>query len=287
MEDILRTLQNSPYSWIILSLITIISLGFSVYIWIISKRYKKLTYTKKTNRLASFYKFKPEAIQLLYDGREISDLAITRIALWNSGNEVIKASDLVSEQLITIKADNQEKEDFSFSLLDCSIAFETERTNKFRLELETKDTAPETSSVLPIITFDYVEQKDGIIIQLVHTGSAQSIYLDGHIMGGDGINEINLDGTEYIELKPTSIRFKFLKLLSLNGSVRRPTKLMNELLYLLLILCVSSVWCLIFINVNKNLIIPVIIILIATYAKLIHMVFIGRHSIPEKLRKEL
>lgn len=88
MESILKTLQESPYTWAILSLITIVSLIIAIYSWVNGKKFKRLTYTKKTNKLISLKNVAVDSLHLFFNKEEIMDVSITRLAVWNSGNDV-------------------------------------------------------------------------------------------------------------------------------------------------------------------------------------------------------
>ncbi len=231
MEHILETLQNSPYAWAALSLITVISLILAIYFGISSKKVKRFYYFKKTNKLVSFNSNKPSSLHLFYDDTEIQDVSVTRIAVWNSGNDVINAEDLVESEPLSIK--NKKYED-DFKILDTSIEYVTDKTNDFKLlpmknskddsehekhseddsehEKHSEDDSEHENLLLEgTVKFNYVEKRDGFILQVVHTGSPDNIYLDCRIKGGQNIYEIDKRGVKAHNLKDNERLYQFLK----------------------------------------------------------------------------
>lgn len=211
MEHMLETLQNSPYAWAALSLIAVISLILAIYFGISSKKVKRFYYFKKTNKLVSFNSNKPSSLHLFYDDTEIQDVSVTRIAVWNSGNEVINAEDLVESEPLSIKIIEGKKEDVK--ILDTSVEYVTDETNRFKFlacedsKVEDKE---EDRTNKDVVNFDYAGKHDGFILQIIHTGDPASIYLDCRIKGGQDICEIDSRGRKQYHLRDGDWLYSFL-----------------------------------------------------------------------------
>ena len=211
MENMLETLQNSPYAWAALSLIAVISLILAIYFGISSKKVKRFYYFKKTNKLVSFNSNKPASLHLFYDDIEVQDVSVTRIAVWNSGNEVINAEDLVESEPLSIKSIDGKSDDIR--ILDSSIEYVTDATNKFILlaseesKVENKD---EDHTYKEVVNFDYAGKRDGFILQIIHSGDLAPIYLDCRIKGGQDICEIDSRGRKQYHLRDSDRFYSFL-----------------------------------------------------------------------------
>lgn len=111
--------------------------------------------------------------------------------IWNTGNEVINFSDMVAEKELKIYSSNTA----NTIILDARIIEETEETNKFEI-MQHKDEFVK-------IGFDYADPQDGIVVQVIHTGSAADLEIGCKIKGGKQIKK--LTGRKY-DLKPRKMK---------------------------------------------------------------------------------
>ena len=209
MEHMLETLQNSPYAWAALSLIAVISLILAIYFGISSKKVKRFYYFKKTNKLVSFNSNKPSSLHLFYDDTEIQDVSVTRIAVWNSGNDVINAEDIIESEPLSIKIIDGKEDDIR--ILDTSIEYVTDKTNKFDIpcEVSTEENKDESCTYNDVVNFDYAGTRDGFILQIIHTGNPDYIYMNCHIKGGKDIYEIDSSGRKILNLRENESLYHF------------------------------------------------------------------------------
>ena len=201
MESTLKAWQNSPYAWALLALITVISLILAVYFGVKSNKYQRITYAKKTNKLVSLKNSAVKSLHLFYDKEEIMDASITRIVVWNSGNERIDSTDVVeSEPLRVCIRDGFQKDT---RILDCSITHITDK-NIFYKHDPSKFKANGNTYELP---FDYLPSEEGMIIQVIHTGESEGIAVDCSIKGGKRIIELeaNSDGVFRTKININSV----------------------------------------------------------------------------------
>lgn len=207
MESMLKMMQESPYVW---AVGMVLSIGLAIYFGVKGNKYQRITYTKKTNKLISLKKVAVKALHLYFNEEEITDVSVTRIAVWNSGNERIDAKDIVAiEPLRICIKEGCEK---TTRILDCSVDYVSEASifenaNIPQIGLE-KDYYP--------IPFDYIASSNGMIVQIIHTGEANDVYLDCHIKGGrKTIELVDESGfyTTMVDLNDLPIIRKFTKLL--------------------------------------------------------------------------
>ena len=210
MGHFLETLQNSPYAWAVLSIVAIISLILAIYFGVSANKVKRFYYYTKTNKLVSFNSDKPSSLHLFYDDTEIQDVSVTRIAVWNSGNDVINAADIVESEPLSIKIIDDKSDDIR--ILDSSIDYVSDGTNKFELSFSEdyrEENEDESRNYKDVVNFDYAGKRDGFILQIIHTGNPSYIYLDCHIKGGQDIYEIDSYGRKIRNLRDNESLYRF------------------------------------------------------------------------------
>lgn len=174
----LEMLMDSPVAWALLSIIAIAGFAYAIICQHINKEKKELSYVKKSNALIREKKSKYDKLSIVYNGQQIDSLCVTNIALWNSGNRTINRTDIVESKEVTITAldDN--------IVLDVEIVACSEETNKFSVNKADEHSVE--------VDFDYADIKDGVAMQIIHTGTEDSISVDCKIKGGKPIrNHIN------------------------------------------------------------------------------------------------
>ena len=174
----LETLMHSPIAWAILAVITIISLAYAIICNQKNKEKKEFSYCLRSRTLIRKKKAKFEKLSIVYGGKQIDDLCVSNFTIWNSGNKTLNASDMVTSKELTITALEDDK------ILDVEILKCSEETNKFSLQLLDEHTVK--------ILFDYVDKMEGVVIQIIHTGTNDSLEIDCKIKGGRPVrNYIN------------------------------------------------------------------------------------------------
>ena len=173
----LKNMMGSPLAWGILSLIAIFSALFAIYTWIAGKKKKQFSLVCKTNEVIASGKSKIDKLFIQYDGETIENLSITKFYIWNSGNEVINKSDIVNSRPLSIIGSEP------VSILDAQIIKANEETNAFSIADIKKQRVA--------FDFDYVDQGDGFVVQILHTGQAIDLDLDCKIKGGKETRDIS------------------------------------------------------------------------------------------------
>jgi len=150
--------------------IAIISVILMVVFYLRGKRVRKPTYFIKSNNLVTGFSKKLDKLQLLYGKTSIENLTVSKIAFWNGGAETIEASNIVEADPLRIEAGDD------CDILDAYIIQENNKANKFQIEL--------VNSKLVKILFDYLEKREGGVIQVIHTGKESTdIKLEGLVKG--------------------------------------------------------------------------------------------------------
>lgn len=168
----LENLMKNPYAWLLLSICTVAALVFAIYTWIKGKKKKAIAYWTQSYRLVEKGIRRISNLQISYLERNIDDLIITRFAFWNYGNEVVNKADIVESLPLSINSINKD----NTVLLDVSIIDVTDASNNFIIKSLKDDSA--------IIGFDYMDQKEGVVVQAIHTGETRELEISCKIKGG-------------------------------------------------------------------------------------------------------
>ena len=129
-------------------------------------------------------------IKIFYDQKEVSRVFTTYIWIWNNGKKPINKSDIPSQSNIIITLNDDE---FTPEILDFQVIKTTRDAINFSVERYS-----ETSLV---ISFDFLDQDDGAILEVQHKGSGETDFLiTGIILGVP-------DGIKIIETKKKNTRF--------------------------------------------------------------------------------
>jgi hypothetical protein len=121
----------------------------------------RLAVQTNTFQLLGRHSVLPKDLEFVYKGKSVQNVALSRVALWNIGNTTIQGNQIVhSDPLRVIIASDSE-------ILDASIHTCTRAVNEFRCNLRPGS----TSEVL--IGFDFLDARDGGLVQIIHTGSVK------------------------------------------------------------------------------------------------------------------
>ena len=176
----LEKLMASPISWTVLAVVTIASLILAIVFYLKSKEKKAFSYCLRSSSLIRRKKRKLEKLSVTYNGRQIDNLCVSRFTIWNSGNTTLNNNDMVVSKELTITADDES------TLLDVELIACSEETNKFSVQLIDEHTAK--------VLFDYADKREGVVIQILHTGNGDSLQIKCKIKGGmpiaNFVNEI-------------------------------------------------------------------------------------------------
>lgn len=175
MLKILTFLQNSPIAWGILSVIAVVGLPLSIYFGVKGKIKRRISFSQEKLTLVRNGKNAFDKIKLFYGEEEIKNVAVTKFAFWNSGNVVLTRNDVVENKELTITCGENAK------ILEVQIIATNEETNKFEVTLIDEKHA--------IVTFDYIDVKEGTVVQVIHTGK-DDFEITCKIKGGKPLKSI-------------------------------------------------------------------------------------------------
>lgn len=168
ISNALLFLKENPYSWAIILLIT---LSISLISILVGIKKKKLLFVIDSNVLISKKESTIDDLSIEYKGNPIDSLSVSKIALVNIGRSTITSSDvaIAAPLRITVTQDCQ--------IFSSEILLASTESNLFVISTINPNTVQ--------IDFDYVDKKEGVLLQIIHSGSISSLECHGIVKGGE------------------------------------------------------------------------------------------------------
>ncbi|MGE5604527.1 MAG: hypothetical protein ACM3YE_02415 [Bacteroidota bacterium] len=111
-----------------------------------------------------------KGINISYKNKEIERLAKTYLFFWNDGEKTINGNDIVPSERIRVSFEEAE-------ILSVEITKKTREVNNFTIELSSSNNGE------AFINFDFLDPKDGAVIEFLHTGKKKYPKIKGVIKG--------------------------------------------------------------------------------------------------------
>lgn len=178
MTDFLNSLTRDTILSIAGLIFGIIGIILAIVFYFKGKKSKKPYYLMKSfNIISDNFGNRIEDIEILFKGQKIKDLTVTKIVIWNSGNETINKSDIPETTKFGIGAKEEIK------IYDIEIIENTDTANNITLINHEQKY---------LIDFDFIDPNQGIIIKVTHSGkSSEDIIVDGRVKGGFELEQKN------------------------------------------------------------------------------------------------
>ena len=150
----------------IATLCSIISIPLSIYYFWKSKRFKAILFCSRSITVIEDMP-EDERLKLYLGDRSIKRLVITKVAIWNAGNETIRSTDFIASNPLQI----------SFIEPDTVIESYLSYANKKSTEIVASLVSSNKSILLG---FEYLDPSDGMVLKVIHEGdSKESTYIEG------------------------------------------------------------------------------------------------------------
>jgi hypothetical protein len=133
----------------------------SFYFYWKGRRIKDPCWDIRSVNLIEGFKIKLENLEILYKHKIIDKLTISRIILWNAGLETINSNDITSLDPLRIIASE------NVNILDIKLLITNNPPSAINCILS-KD------GKSAFINFDYLDNNQGAVFQLIHTGKSSS-----------------------------------------------------------------------------------------------------------------
>jgi hypothetical protein len=189
INELLKWFNENEWLNLIFFILAMISIIFSILFYIKNKKRKIPTYLIKSFNLMRNNLSNIEQVKIFFSNEEVKSLTISKIAIWNRGNDVINKSDVAPSNPISLKVDKYSE------ILNAKISYIKNDTNNFSIIV-----SEDRKSIL--LDFDYFYKNDGLTIDVYHTGFLDnSINLDGTIKDAPKFSKFNYNKEGFIVLR--------------------------------------------------------------------------------------
>ncbi len=177
MQEILKAVSDNPLVPIGGILLGVIGIILAVVFFIGSRRVSRVRYDSIGRSLVEGLAGALEGIEVRYKGVPQERITVTRFVFWNAGTETIRVGDFTDDPLRIVCSKD-------IAVLDHRIVESNEPTNKIQIR-DVRKTEDEASISL---TFDYLDSRDGAVVQIVHDGPKRTRFcLRGTLKGNCSI----------------------------------------------------------------------------------------------------
>lgn len=180
MEALTKWIAENPVvtTWItIISLIGVAITIVALFLQIKDKKKRAIYYTINSTVLIDNEVSRIDGIKILFHDREIETVVVSKIKLWNGGNEILETSDFYPSHGLSIKVPQNEK------ILAAVVNEETDETCKVNVQNSTQD------KNVRMIDFYCLEPRQGATITIYHTNiDERGTEIIGKIKGGKVLN---------------------------------------------------------------------------------------------------
>ena len=160
-----------PWFALLSFLIAIIGVITAVFYYYRGKKVKSPCYAIRSFNIVKDLVSKIESLEMLYDGKPITNFTVTKIAFWNAGRETINREDIPTTEPLIIRIKEECK------ILDAKIHSMKNPANQ--LSIFTSE-----DQLSSKIDFEYLDRGEGGVFQLIHTDTNdENIVIHGLIKG--------------------------------------------------------------------------------------------------------
>lgn len=201
INNIIENIGNNPIFQIISLLFGLIGIFLAILFFIKGKKQTKPFFAKRSFNLISEKIKNIGNFNISFNNQEINNLTVTKVAIWNAGNQTLNHSDFAQNDLLKIKAEE------GIEFYDSKIVYESDETCMMSIDANRNEI---------MVLFDYFDRNQGGIIQITHSGKGSK---DINILG-------TVKGTGKIQTKEESVlSLVFLTALSRLPFTRKARKL--------------------------------------------------------------
>ncbi len=158
--------------WLPVAIGAAIAIIVPVIIYKLTKKTKRPTFHSETYTIIEDEVSRLGPIQITFAGKQVPSLDVTKLAFWNAGTETMSGADIPTGQELTFGLPEHTQ------ILSCDPILVSNVANKITAAI-----VPNSSAV--VIGFDFLDQGQGGVFQLVHSGVEDEFSTDvkGYVKG--------------------------------------------------------------------------------------------------------
>jgi hypothetical protein len=169
---------NNPLISVISIILAIINIILMVVFYFKSRREKKTRFSINSTTLIESTKTALTDLEILYKNQKQERITVSKLAIWNAGSDPLRSDDIATAFPLAIEvAEGAE-------VLSADVVFTTDEANRFTLGHVKQSIDGKKQTLIPF-SFEYLDKREGVVIQIVHTGEAShKISVTGKVISG-------------------------------------------------------------------------------------------------------
>lgn len=176
--DILLYQWYSPIIGLAGLFLAVFSIVLAIIFYRRSQRFKEPCWAIKNIVLIEGYSTKISDLEVTYKDQRIENLSVSRIVIWNEGKETIDGKDIAQANPLRISTLDD------VHILDAKVIATNNPSSQFDVLDDEK---------VALLKFDYIDHKQGGVLQLVHTGNKSTdLILEGDIKGAKLLRRVKI-----------------------------------------------------------------------------------------------
>jgi len=200
-QELAKTIAGNPWFVLGVSVLAPVGIILSIIFYIKSIRVKRPVCLVHSSSLIRNLSDDFPSLRIAYGSTGVDSLTVSKVAFWNAGRETIDGEDIAEADPLCVAVAE------GHSLLEVRVLTESDRANQVK-------TRRLDSGAACLVSFDYLDRGDGLVLQVVHTGEDSHVQITGTIKGFGKIVSSGLDS--YIT---SATRRAVLKRLLLEGGL--------------------------------------------------------------------
>lgn len=178
MEATLLSLANNPLVTLGSFALAIIGIILAIIFYFRSQKNKIPCFAESSNTIIEGLNKALDGLEVHYKGKLQERVTVTKVVFWNDEKETIDKSDMVQKDPLRIEIPS------SVMLLDVQIIDAKSDSNSVILGEPTLT----ENAVIYTLGFEYLDQNDYLVIQIVHSGSSlEKFEIKGKIKGAKSV----------------------------------------------------------------------------------------------------
>lgn len=166
----LELILNNQFLQLIIVIATVVGFPCTLYFGMRNPSKRQLSCVTHFSSIIKSGKSELTKLNILYENNQVNSVSSSIFTLWNSGKVDVRNNDIATGKELKIVSIDKTK------ILDTRILKVSDESNAFCVK-KTKDNEVE-------ISFDYVNENEGVVFEVIHTGNQNSLNMDCKIKGG-------------------------------------------------------------------------------------------------------
>lgn len=159
------------------NILALLGIGLAYFFYLRSIRKPQLVYKTATLTLIGGPNFQlPKNIQILLDTKSVDSLKKSWIVLWNGGNAEVHGNNVSKTKPITIQCHDG-------NILSARIVRRSNIANDASISI-----SQDTTKIN--LAFEYLNPRDGVSVEVLHSGPNSRIGVEGEVAGSSAIKKI-------------------------------------------------------------------------------------------------